>query len=239
MTVLRNFLSDEAGAVTVDYVMVTAGVVGIALASVSVVSGGVEGLSGTISDELSDMRTGFQNAMQTLETFDFTDGERGGWSGGRVRDMGGELGELLVIERAQAADFTMEVPEGTELAMMSFDLIGGDSLDNTDRWGHDIATLMINDTPVAVAMRNGSRAPLTIDIPQVDGTTVEATIMVEAAHLGGNARWQDSSARVTVAVEDPTADINFQLQADNTQNWRDEFWGIDNFETSVDGATGF
>jgi len=49
-----NFVADESGAVTVDWVVLTAGVVGVALAVMSSVSNGLEDLSGDIEDELTD-----------------------------------------------------------------------------------------------------------------------------------------------------------------------------------------
>ncbi len=50
----QNATSDD-GAVTVDWVVLTAAIVGLGLAVLVVVSGGVEDLSGDIDDELVDM----------------------------------------------------------------------------------------------------------------------------------------------------------------------------------------
>ena len=61
------FLSDESGAVTVDWVVLTAAIVGLGLAVMSVVSGGVENLSGDISTALTDtdpLSDPFDNANQ-------------------------------------------------------------------------------------------------------------------------------------------------------------------------------
>lgn len=59
MTNLRNstamFLLSEDGAVTVDWVVLTAALVGLGLAVMSVVSGGVENLSGDVSTELASL----------------------------------------------------------------------------------------------------------------------------------------------------------------------------------------
>ena len=48
-----QFTSTETGAVTVDWVVLTAGLVGLGLAAVAVVSGGVEDASNDISNQLS------------------------------------------------------------------------------------------------------------------------------------------------------------------------------------------
>jgi len=51
---LQKFLSDDSGAVTVDWVVLTAAIVGLGLAVMSVVSGGVSNLSSEIEGQLTD-----------------------------------------------------------------------------------------------------------------------------------------------------------------------------------------
>jgi Flp pilus assembly pilin Flp len=63
----NTFVSDESGAVTVDWVVLTAAIVGLGLAVMSVVSGGVEDLSGNISASLTNtdpLSDPFDNANQ-------------------------------------------------------------------------------------------------------------------------------------------------------------------------------
>lgn len=63
----KSFLSDESGAVTVDWVVLTAAIVGLGLAVMSVVSGGVEDLSGDISNALTNtdpLSDPFENGNQ-------------------------------------------------------------------------------------------------------------------------------------------------------------------------------
>lgn len=235
----NSFWEDESGAIAVDWVVLTGSLVGLGVATMAVVSGGVEDLSRDIAGQLrSDDWSMFNNGLIELSNFDFSGGDAAGWIGGQVMDMGGEIGELLVIGPQAGAAFSLEVPEGTEMAYMAFDLVAGDSLDNGLRWGVDTATLMINNVPVALATDNPGGV-ITFDIPQVDGTTVQASVLVEQSHMGGNPNWQDSSARVTVMVDQPTADLQFQLVSDSNQPINDEFWGIDNFSSGTDGGPGF
>lgn len=49
----KNFNSDESGAVTVDWVVLTAAIVGLGIAVLAAVSNGVENLSGDIDTQLS------------------------------------------------------------------------------------------------------------------------------------------------------------------------------------------
>ena len=51
---IKNFVASESGAVTVDWVVLTAALVGLGLAVMAVVSGGVENLSTDIAQELAD-----------------------------------------------------------------------------------------------------------------------------------------------------------------------------------------
>ncbi len=55
---IKNFRKDEEGAVTVDWVVLTAAVVGLGVAGVSTVQGGVNGLAGSISSGVSGQTVG-------------------------------------------------------------------------------------------------------------------------------------------------------------------------------------
>ncbi len=49
----KNFKNDESGAVTVDWVVLTAAIVGLGIAVLAAVSDGVENLSSDIDTQLS------------------------------------------------------------------------------------------------------------------------------------------------------------------------------------------
>ncbi|MGI3186331.1 hypothetical protein [Nioella aestuarii] len=218
--------------------VLAAGVVGLGIATASVVSSGVESLSGDINAELTSNNWNmFSNGRVSLGSFDFTGGNAAGWFGGSVRDMGGELGELMVLGPGEAASYLVEISDGALNAVMSFDLVAGDSLDDSAQWGTDTATISLNGVPVAIALASGNS--MTFDIPQLDGTTVEATVEVAEVALGGSGRWTDSVASVVVTVAEPTSDIQFELQSNANQGIRDEFWGLDNFDASSTGGPGF
>jgi len=55
MEMIKNFVKSESGAVTVDWVVLTAAIVGLGLAVMAVVSGGIEDLSGDISNSLTNI----------------------------------------------------------------------------------------------------------------------------------------------------------------------------------------
>jgi len=51
----RNFRKDESGAVTVDWVVLTAAIVGLGIAVLTSVSGGTTSLADTVSGKLATM----------------------------------------------------------------------------------------------------------------------------------------------------------------------------------------
>ena len=53
MEMFKNFVKSESGAVTVDWVVLTAAIVGLGLAVMAVVSGGVQDLSQDIDNQLT------------------------------------------------------------------------------------------------------------------------------------------------------------------------------------------
>jgi Flp pilus assembly pilin Flp len=54
MKLFTKFANDESGAVTVDWVVLTAAIVGIAIAVISLISTGIESASNGINDELGN-----------------------------------------------------------------------------------------------------------------------------------------------------------------------------------------
>ena len=54
LDIFKRFAKDEDGAVTVDWVVLTAALVGLGIAVLAAVSGGLEDLSGDIATQLSD-----------------------------------------------------------------------------------------------------------------------------------------------------------------------------------------
>ena len=55
LNIFKSFKNDEAGAVTVDWVVLTAAIVGLGIVVMNVVGGGIEGLSADIVTELGSV----------------------------------------------------------------------------------------------------------------------------------------------------------------------------------------
>jgi Flp pilus assembly pilin Flp len=59
LNIFKTFKNDESGAVTVDWVVLTAAIVGLGLVVMNYVGGGIETLSSNISDELGSTTVGY------------------------------------------------------------------------------------------------------------------------------------------------------------------------------------
>ncbi|MDO6456372.1 hypothetical protein Q4560_06125 [Celeribacter halophilus] len=72
---IYNFHREEDGAVTVDWVVLTAAIVGLGIAVMTAVAPGITDLGGKISDDLSTMNT---TTYSVDTTTDATDGDGDG-----------------------------------------------------------------------------------------------------------------------------------------------------------------
>ena len=63
MKLFANFAKDESGAVTVDWVVLTAAIVGIAIAVLTVIAGGINQASNDINTDLQTDASGPANLI--------------------------------------------------------------------------------------------------------------------------------------------------------------------------------
>lgn len=222
---LTSFVQDEDGAVTVDWTVMTAAIVGLGIATYGVVSGGIQNLSTDVDTHLRTDWISTSFGARTLAAMDFTDGDKGGWTGGTVMEPLDDLGEMLVLGPGETASLSLDVPEGASTAALSFDLIGGDSLDN------EVATITTNGKTVTLArgLHNGT---MTFTTPDVEGVTVTTETISSGTNLGGAApsSWRESVTRVTVTVDDPGTSLDLGMTSGANQHIGDEFFGIDNVD---------
>lgn len=154
-----KFISDESGAVTVDWSVLAASVIGLGLSSTAAVRTGVVDLSDGIETSLSGAASAMVSTFgvsQIVGNFVFGGGDMVGWVGGRVVDLGGELGEMLVLGADETTSTVFDLPAGAETGTISFDFVGGDSLYN------EIATITANGQTVSLA--RGGRGTVSLPI---------------------------------------------------------------------------
>jgi hypothetical protein len=112
---------------------------------------------------------------------------------------------------------------------MSFSLFGGDTLDNEDA--------IISVDGVTVAIATGYHGTMSIEIPNNDGTTTTAEVVVEQVNMGSGGLYLnagDSKAVVQINVENPSDTINLSVYSDNGHgSGGDEFWAIDDVEITA------
>ena len=61
LNLFKSFKSDEAGAVTVDWVVLTAAIVGLGMVVMTTVGGGITGLGDSIVTDLGSRSSGYEN----------------------------------------------------------------------------------------------------------------------------------------------------------------------------------
>lgn len=223
---IEVFIADDSGAVAVDWVVLISGVVGLGMASMSVISGGVEDLAGETQASLvsTDISNGFLDFQEIqLALLDFASGA-GGWQGGTVTDVPG-MGEMLVVGADEFASMSFEVPIGADQAVMEFTLIGGDSLDS------ETATFTLNGQTIMLA--TGNHGAIGFTDSGVEGVSIETIIHAQNASLGGAPQWQESISTVRITVTDPAETLTLGVHSNANQATDDEYFGVDNFEITA------
>ena len=222
--VIRQFVEGEDGAVTVDWVLITAGVVGLAIATAAVVSGGVGALSTETSDTLSGatIRTSFAQAGALLSN-DFSDG-LGDWVGGTLANLAG-FGEVLQLGPGELAQLTFAVPPGSNFATITFDMLGIDDLSGEG------ATVFINGT--AVALYADDHGNITTTDFGVPGVTVAVSQHYTNDAVGAGSHGNDSRATYTITVQNPGETLTLGVGSGTGQPISEEFYAIDDVSVTA------
>jgi Flp pilus assembly pilin Flp len=61
LNIFKSFKNDEAGAVTVDWVVLTAAIVGLGMVVMTTVGGGIQGLGNKVVTDLNSRNSGYGN----------------------------------------------------------------------------------------------------------------------------------------------------------------------------------
>lgn len=245
-----KYLQDESGAVTVDWVTLTAATVGLGIAAASAVSMGVRSLGTDVQESLSGASVArlydFMGTSFTLASIGFEDGNTEGWSSDRIGftdALGHFLGPFAGSEGA--VEYAVRLPSDTVRAVIEFDLL---TLDSWDGWNHgggnDVAAggrgdgvaFLIDGQEIHYSGMTVGTAQFPTGSFEVDGTTYNVTMVNQRtgqftdANMSANSAWPDGVWRVQVVAENPPPQgFNFGLNATTNQHVRDESMGIDNF----------
>ena len=63
LNIFKNFKNDESGAVTVDWVVLTAAIVGLGMVVMTTVGGGIETLAGKVKTDVSGRASGYTSTV--------------------------------------------------------------------------------------------------------------------------------------------------------------------------------
>lgn len=227
---LLHFINDESGAVTVDWVMLTAAAAGLGMAMDELVTGGVNNMVTAITHQLSEaeIAAAFDTAGEEFGAFesvqlaltDFASGSAG-WSGGNVTNISG-FGDLMVLGAGQSTTYSTIIPSGASSATFTFDLVAGDSIDN------ETAVFTLNGQEIFVA-RSPFDGSLSIADSNLAGVTIQTEVLANNTEMGGRNYWSDNISRITVTVENPDPELSLTARSNTNQGVDDEFYGIDNF----------
>lgn len=236
----KQFLTSESGAVTVDWVVLSAAVVGLGLTSVAAVRTGTGSLAEAISASLTGASV---MALDGLNRMGFGDGNFMGWSTNRTgfSDALGEfLGPFAGSDGAVTHDVTL--PEGATEATIIFDLLLLDSWDGTGRVSDfasggrgDGIAFSINGTEIGFSAMTNGNAAVPSGTFAVDGATYsyELTRQSSGAYFSssdGGGAWSDAVWGVTVTAENPpSGGFQFGINGTSNQAVHDESFGIDNY----------
>lgn len=61
LNIFKSFKNDESGAVTVDWVVLTAAIVGLGMVVMTSVGGGIQSLGTAVTTDLGGMESGYGN----------------------------------------------------------------------------------------------------------------------------------------------------------------------------------
>lgn len=218
---IRRFLGDEDGAVSVDWVVLTAALTGLGLVTVAVVSGGVESLSRDTADALSGVS--IQARFATSETLLSTDfsGGLGAWVGGTVASLAG-FGDVLQLGPGETAMMELSVPAGAQSATITFDMLGIDDLSG------EAATVYVNGQ--AVATYSDDHGTITTEDLGASGITVNVSQQYTNDPVGAGSHGHDSRATYTITVDDPGETLTFGVGSGSGQPISEEFYAIDDVD---------
>ncbi len=249
---IKHFLWDETGAVTVDWTVMTAAVVGLGLASAGAVQVGTGNLGNSIRESLSGAGVAsLQWAYaRNLVSQNFADGDFTGWSSSLSTTFGAwgpMLGPFGRETFSTPLTYDVSLPEGISNALISFDLVIGDSWDGvagpdnpwTNALGDSLRFIVdgqvVTGEHFVFRENHPGYQPGMFEERRATAQIGDATFNLvltprdaPTANVGGSG-WNDQ--RWSVQIEALDAPQNFQLGFSSTadQSGPDESFGIQNF----------
>lgn len=216
------FLTEERGAVSVDWVVLTGAVVALGLAATAVVSSGIENLSGDVAAEMGII-TPNSRFSSTAQGMGF-EGGLGTWRGGVLAYDDG-FGNVLRGGQApgQAAVNTFDLEGDKAYAVIAFDMHAIDSWD-----GESFQVYVDNEVVATASFRFSEDGAVETWVSDNPDYTFSMETTTDRADYGFSGDWTDQSHRMQVTVANPGNQVTVGFGSTLDQGIDDESWAVDN-----------
>ncbi|MEM7488424.1 MAG: hypothetical protein AAF390_04800 [Pseudomonadota bacterium] len=225
-----RFLREQRGAVTVDYVVLTAAATGLAIAAADELSAGLSHVTDVVAAELAEQGDPVddRNVTFTKNTFH---NDTADITGATVSDMPGigkVLGPINGSTGAQTVSQRFDVGEEYESVQLDFDLYALDDLEN-----NDFGNIYIDGKKVGYVSVVDEKAVFT---PEENNGNVEitATVVDAGVQLGGIMKensgtddFGDSKVAISITVKDPVGAVDLGFGAKTSAGASNESFAID------------
>ncbi|CTQ32029.1 Flp family type IVb pilin [Jannaschia rubra] len=230
LAILKTFLRDTCGAVTVEYVILAAAVTGMGIASTDVIRNGMGTLAGTVDGELRGTSTDEVVGLSYADSFD---NGANGWSGAIASEMEGVghvLGPIGGSGGQPSVSRTFDIDPNASKATFEFDLLAMDSLDK------ESGIIYIGGIEVGKVTGDHGTPTFTAAEGLPDGVIIRATTLDKDVQLGGSDRYNDSITGIQISVaqdkDAPLGQLTFGFGSTANQHTDDESFAIDNFRAT-------
>ena len=250
---IKGFLRDETGAVTVDWTVMSAAIVGLGLASAAAVRTGTVDLGSDVESALSGASVSSLNwaFARELVSQNFADGNFAGWSQTNSTTFGAwgaMLGPFGRETLATPLTYDVNLPEGITNGLITFDLVIGDSWDghsNATRDAHgwtnalgDSLRFIVDGEVVTTEHFLGGNSHSSYlgdrqGTLQIGESTFNVSMTLRDApqHVSGSG-WADQRWSVRIEAENAPQDFQLGFASTVNQSGPDESFGIQNFNIS-------
>lgn len=240
-----RFLTSDSGAITVDWTVLAASVVGLGVGGAVVVRTGTSALGTDINNALSSASVAGVGIANMRTNYTFEEGDTFGWTGARLANhpvLGAFLGPYAGSEGPVTHRVTL--PDGATSATVTFDLMLLDSWDaNNTTWSDitrggrgDGVAFTIDGTEVGFSAMSAGLSTAPTGTMVIGGTTYayEMTRHSNTSITGQPGHWHNSRWSVSLTATNPPPG-GFTLGIDSTtdQSGPDESLGIDNYRITA------
>ncbi|WGH77956.1 hypothetical protein [Jannaschia ovalis] len=225
---LRRFRADQRGAISVDYVVITALAMGVAVAASEEIMSGMGFLAATVDSELSGSEVDSGTMLSYRDGFDNGAGDWLGAEATEVFGVGKVLGPIPGSNGEISVSRSFAIDPSAEYAELSFDLLAFDGLQGESGY------VYVNGQAVGYVT---SLLGETVITPiETAGIQLTGAVIDNAVELGGASINRedslDSRSSLQIRVADPGAELVFGFGSDAAGDVNTGSFALDNFRVT-------